>query len=205
MVLNPFLPEGIDADTAHFLDTFLLHCLLSPSAPDTLQEIAELSRNQHLTASRGREPGLMLERRGAKVSLIAWAQEVLQGCRPVAEKLDAAQGHGSQGPHLRAWQLAWDALVDTSRLPSARVLAAMQQEHGNSHVRFALAQSLHTRETTLALPLSAEQLGTMSAEAAESLAKQARVEAADTMPFEVYRQAYLEVRRLGLPSRRDCA
>jgi glutamate--cysteine ligase len=205
MDLNPFLPEGIDADTAHFLDTFLLHCLLSPSAPDTPQEIAELSRNQHLTASRGREPGLMLERCGAKVSLIAWSQEVLQGCRPVAEKLDAAQGHGSQGPHLRAWQLAWDALVDTSRLPSARVLAAMQQEHGNSHVRFALAQSLHTRETTLALPLSAEQLGTMTAEAAESLAEQARIEAADTMPFEVYRQGYLEVRRLGLPSRRDCA
>jgi glutamate--cysteine ligase len=205
MDLNPFLPEGIDADTAHFLDTFLLHCLLTPSAPDTPQEIAELSRNQHLTASRGRESGLMLERQGRQVSLIDWAQEVLQGCRPVAQKLDAAHGHGSDGPHSRAWQLAWDALADTRRLPSSRVLAAMQQTHGNSHVRFALAQSLHAREATLASPLSTEPLATMVAQAAESLAEQARIEAADTMPFEVYRQGYLDVRRLGLPSKRDCA
>lgn len=202
MDLNPFLPEGIDADTAHFLDTFLLHCLLSDSPPDTPQEVAELSRNQHLTASRGREPGLTLERRGTQVTLMDWALEVLQGCRPIAEKLDATQGHGG---HVRAWQLAWDALHDTRRLPSARVLAAMQNEHANSHVRFALAQSLHTREAALSQPLNAEQEAAMRQEAAESLAEQARIEAADTMPFEVYRQSYLDVRRLGLPSRRDCA
>jgi glutamate--cysteine ligase len=206
MDLNPFLPEGIDADTAHFLDTFLLHCLLSDSPPDTLQEVAELSRNQHLTASRGREPGLQLERRGANIGLTDWALEVLEGCRPIAEKLDAVQGFESTtGPHQRAWQLAWDALHDTSRLPSARVLAAMQNEHANSHVGFALAQSLHTREAMLAQPLSAEQQADMQREAAESLAEQGRIEAADTMPFEIYRQTYLDVRRLGLPSKRECA
>jgi len=33
-----------------FIDVFLLHCLLSDSPSDTPQEIAELARNQHLTA-----------------------------------------------------------------------------------------------------------------------------------------------------------
>jgi len=81
----------------------------------------------------------------------------------------------------------------------------MQNEHANSHVGFALAQSLHTREAMLAQPLSAEQQADMQREAAESLAEQGRIEAADTMPFEIYRQTYLDVRRLGLPSKRECA
>jgi len=35
--------------------------------------------------------------------------------------------------------------------------------------------------------------------ATESLAEQARIEAADTMPFETYRQHYLAPERLRLP------
>ncbi len=211
MDLNPFLPQGIDADTAHFLDTFLLHCLLSDSPPDTPDEIAELSRNQHLTASRGREPGLTLERHGQAVELIAWAQEILQGCRPIAERLDALQAQDGQeasgpqqGPHARAWQLAWDALQDTRKLPSSQVLQAITEQHAQSHARFALAQSTHIREATLAQALSAEQVQAMQVQAAESLQAQASIEASDSLPFEQYRQGYLDVRRLGLPSQKDC-
>lgn len=44
--LNPFLPVGIDAEQIRFLDTFLLHCLLSDSPPDTPAETRELGINQ---------------------------------------------------------------------------------------------------------------------------------------------------------------
>ncbi len=207
MDLNPFLPQGIDAHTARFLDTFLLHCLHSDSPPDTPTEIAELSRNQHLTASRGREPGLMLERQGQRVNLIDWALEVLQGCRPMAESLDEAQGHHDGiGPHVQAWQRAWDGLNQPDTLPSARVLQAMA-EHGHSHRAFALDQSRRTREATLAQGLSPARQATLdqlAIQARESLAEQARIEASDSLPFEQYRQAYLDVRRLGLPGKATC-
>jgi glutamate--cysteine ligase len=62
MDLDPFEAVGINASTARFLDVFPLHCLLSPSPPDTPEEIAALGRNQHRAAARGREPGLTLER-----------------------------------------------------------------------------------------------------------------------------------------------
>ncbi len=62
MDLDPFFAVGITAGTMHFLDTFLLHCLLRDSPPDTPQEIAALGRNQQRVAARGREPGLRLER-----------------------------------------------------------------------------------------------------------------------------------------------
>src|SRR5678815_68433 len=62
MDLDPFEAVGITADTMRFLDTFLLHCRLLDSAPDTPAEIAAVDRNKQRVASRGREPGLLLVR-----------------------------------------------------------------------------------------------------------------------------------------------
>jgi glutamate--cysteine ligase len=48
----------------------------------------------------------------------------------------------------------------------------------------------------LAQPLPQPVLQSMQAQSAESLAAQHRIEAADTMPFDVYLQAYLSPKRL---------
>ncbi|HEY0879228.1 MAG TPA: glutamate--cysteine ligase, partial [Zeimonas sp.] len=58
--IDPFFAVGIGAQTLRFLDVFLLHCLLAGSPPDTPQEVAAISQNQHLVAQRGREPGIAL-------------------------------------------------------------------------------------------------------------------------------------------------
>ena len=91
MDLDPFVPVGIAAGTVRFLDVFLLHCLLSDSPPDTPAEIAALGRNQHHTATHGREPGLRLERRGEPVLLTEWAAELLDQCAPIAAALAQTQ------------------------------------------------------------------------------------------------------------------
>lgn len=130
-----------------------------------------------------------------------WAREILQNCQDVAKALDLAQGHDG---HQRAWQQAWDRLNHLDQLPSAQVLAHMKTQHGNSHRRFALSQSQHTRQQTLDLPLGSADLAAFEQEAQASLAEQQRIEASDTMPFEIYRQTYLDVRRLGLPSPKTC-
>ncbi|HON31901.1 MAG TPA: glutamate--cysteine ligase, partial [Ottowia sp.] len=92
MDLNPFEPVGIDAPTARFLDVFLLHCLLTDSPPDTPREIAALKANQHLTAARGREPGLCLDRGGEAVRLVDWAARIVAELGPIAEAMDAVHG-----------------------------------------------------------------------------------------------------------------
>lgn len=195
MDLQPFLPVGIDADTMRMLDMFLLHCLLSDSPPDTPQEIAALARNQQLTASRGREPGLCLTRRGEPVVLLDWAAEVLRGCEPIARRLDALNG-GDDHARVLAGALAQLAAPDT--LPSARVLQAMADVPEGGHVALVQALSAQAQAALLAHPLSQSRLRELSAEAEASHAEQARIEAADSMPFEVYRQAYLSPDRLGL-------
>ena len=195
MDLNPFVPIGITAETTRFLDVFLLHCLLSASPPDTPDEIAALGRNQHRTAARGREPGLKLERGTQEVTLVEWGLQIVDECRPIAAALDAA--HGGE-LHQAALVAARELLADASLTPSARVLNAMAQDFQHSFAQFTLAQSHQTQASLLALPFSAEQALHYAQMAQASLEEQKRVEATDTLPFEVYRQQYLSPQRLGL-------
>jgi len=196
MDLNPFEPIGIGATTLRFLDVFLLHCLLSDSPPDTPAEIRELAHNQHLTAARGREPGLDLLREGQAVPLVQWGLEIIDQLVPIAAALDRAQG-GVE--HADAVEQARAALHDPQRLPSARVLQAMQKDHGDSFLGFARAQSLATHQHLLSLEWSAKQQGRFEAMAAKSVEDQRAIEAADSMPFEIYRQEYTSPARLGRP------
>ncbi len=195
MDLDPFVPVGITAETARFLDVFLLHALLSDSPPDTPEEIAALGRNQHRTAARGREPGLMLERKGGQILLQEWGTELLAEFAPVAKALDSAHGTTVYAEALKA---AEKALQTPENLPSARVLRALNDEFEGSFLRFGRERSLQTRAELLALPYPEEVQKHFHRLAAESVKARERIEAADSMPFEQYRQEYTSPERLGL-------
>jgi glutamate--cysteine ligase len=196
MDLDPFEPVGITTQTMRFLDVFLLHCLLSNSPPDTPAEIAALARNQHNTAARGREPGLMLERDGREVGLVDWGLEIVSQCAPIAAALDAAHNNKLYSEALAA---AVVGLKNPETLPSARVLGAMAKDHDNSFVKFARAQSEKARAALLALPFSDDQQAKFEALTRQSIAEQKKIEDADSLPFELYREKYLSPERLGRP------
>ena len=196
MDLDPFVPAGIAPATMRMIDVFLLHCLLADSPLDSPYEIAELARNQQRVAAEGRRPGLKLERGGAEVPLTAWLDEILAECVPIAAWLDANEGTDT---HAQALAAARAAVLSPETLPSARVLQAMVERHGGSHEAFLRDRSQRTREHMLSLPLPAPVDEHLAALARESIAEQARIEAADTMPFETYRRQYLAPERLRLP------
>ncbi|MBP7565294.1 MAG: glutamate--cysteine ligase [Burkholderiaceae bacterium] len=202
MDLDPFEPLGIAAPTMRFLDVFLLHCLLADSPADTPAEIAELKHNQHTTAARGREPGVTLRRAGTEVPLVQWGAEILAQCAPIAARLDAqagGTGHADAVAHAAAM------LRDPAQLPSARVLAAIAGEHAGSFAGFTRERSRATHQALLALSWTAAQQQRFEALAAQSVQDQAAIEAADTLPFEVYRQEYVSPQRLGVPGRAAAA
>ena len=194
MDLDPFVPVGITAPTMRLLDVFLLHCLLSDSPPDTPQEITELKRNQHLTAERGREPGLCLVRNGQNVALVDWAAQVLQECAPLAAALDASH-HSTD--YSAALASARATLANPVQTPSARVLEQMAREHGNNFTSFSTHQSAQARDALLDLPWSDAQHARFTAMAEESVAAQKAIEAADALPFEEWRQHYMAAQGLG--------
>ena len=195
MDLDPFCPIGITPGTLHFLDVFLLNCLLRDSPPDTPLEIESIVRNKQLVAARGREPGLRLADGERSVLLNDWGGRILAECAPIAAALDAANGTQTYRDALAS---AVAALNDPAITPSARVLDAMAQNHGDSYVRFVLAQSIAHRETVLNLPFANEMAERFTHLAATSLAEQREIEAADTLPFETFRQNYLSPASLNI-------
>lgn len=194
MDLDPFEPVGINVQTMRLLDVFLLHCLLSDSPPDTPAEIAELKHNQHLAAERGREPGLQLMRAGRSVALTDWAAELLAECAPIAQALDAAQHTDA---HAQALAAAQALVAAPGQTPSARVLQVLAERHAGNFTAFALERSAAARDHLLAQPWSAEQQQRHAGYVAQSLAEQKAIEAADTLPFEAWRQQYMSVEQLG--------
>jgi glutamate--cysteine ligase len=201
MDLDPFCAIGIDAQTIRMLDVFLLHCLLRDSPPDSPEEIAAIGRNQNRVAARGREAGLKLERRGTEVALHDWASELLAECEPIAAALDAVHASTAYGDALRG---AVGALADPQRLPSARVLAQMQEHYANSHVGFTLDQSQRHADAIKRMDLDAAVEARFTKLAADSLRQQKQIEEGDTMPFEIYRQRYLAPERLNaMPIKRS--
>ena len=193
MDLDPFSPIGITASTCRFLDVFLLYCLLAESPPDTPAEIAAITRNQDRVAARGREPGLTLSRAGSEVPLKEWGREVLSECAPAAAKLDSQLGGIA---YRDAVQAASAALDNPDSVPSARVLQEMARKHGNSYVRFVLAESLQHRATLLAMPLPPKTEDEFANLARASSAKQRQIEAQDRVDFETYRRQYLDPQNL---------
>ncbi len=192
MDLNPFMDVGIDAQTVRFLDLFLLHALCVDSPDDDPEEIDALRQNQHLMASRGREPGLRLQRQGQSVPMLAWAQEILDGMDALAATLDAWEGADHYAQALAA---ARHAVAHPETLPSARVLEEVRA-HQDSFVRFIAERSEQARATIGALPVSVERQAEFARMAVDSVQEQARIEAADTMPFEEFRQYYTSEERL---------
>lgn len=188
MDLDPFSPIGIAADTARFLDVFLLHCLLSGSPADTPDEVRAMAANQHRAAARGREPGLRLVRNGRSVELREWAAQLLDECAPIAGALDTAHGGRLRDAALSA---AVRALDEPDSLSSARMLAEIRQHHAGSYERFVLAHSLRHRSALQQEPLPADAEARFERLVEASFIKQHKLEAADALSFEAYRQHYL--------------
>jgi len=76
------------------------------------------------------------------------------------------------------------------------MLAVMAQDFDDSYVGFMRRQSDATRAALLDLPYPDALQQRFAAEAAESLAAQARIEAADTLPFEEFRRFYVAPDRM---------
>ncbi len=187
MDLDPFCSVGITPTTVRFLDLFLLRCLLGDSPPDSPAEMAELSRNRLLVASRGREPGLRLGRDGGSVGLDECVSTLLRECEPIATALDAVHGGAD---YAQALATVSRTAADAQTLPSARMLSAMRQQHDGSYYRFALEQSRRHRESLLTEPLAAQIEELFGRLADESLERQAAIEAEDSMPFDEFLEHY---------------
>ena len=153
------------------------------------REIAAPARNQH-TCAVATLSGAVARQPGGRWLSGADLIEVAQ----IADRLDAEFGGTDYRDALAIAQKTWHL---PSMLPSARVLSALQPgDDGCAYTAFVREHAVRARAELLALPWSLEQQGLFEAEAQASLDQQRAIEAADTIPFETFRQDYVSPKRL---------
>lgn len=182
--LDPFAEVGIDTDTMHFLDVFLLLCLLAESPPDSPEESESMWRNQLAVVEEGRRPELTLAMGG---EALGWARELIDGCAELAAAMDAGIGGDA---HMQAVEAQRHKVEAVAATPSARVLAAMTAKR-EGFFDFAMGQSLAHRGGFRDGRLTPERQGEFAAMSERSLAEQVAIEAADTESFDEYLERFL--------------
>jgi glutamate--cysteine ligase len=179
---------GVNPRKLHFLEAFLQLLLMKDSAPIDSNEEQEIEHNHLLTARRGREPGLKLERSGRSVSMADWAAELLDQLQGICELLDHADPQRPYSATL-ADQLA--KLQDVQRTPSARLLAELEGR-GESFEALALRVSQQHRDQFRAQrQRNQARWSEFTLEAELAQARQAAVEGARRGSLDAYIARYL--------------
>ncbi|MFC4260657.1 glutamate--cysteine ligase [Marinobacter lacisalsi] len=185
--LDPFSPLGLNAPQVDFLDLFLLGCLLRDSPRIGDEECERLDDNYKDVINEGRNPELRLTRCDQTTPVMDAAREALDGLGELAEQLDHWQG-GTR--YREALAVQRDKVEDPALLPSARVVAAME-ETGRGHRDWTLALSReHQKALQDAVP-DERVRADFERMTRESLEEQRAMEEADKASFAQFLENYL--------------
>lgn len=187
MDINPFMPLGIDETTSHFLNSFLLYCLVQDSPVIAKNECSLSSDNFLTTVKEGRNPALKLQRGNEQVLLTDWAKELLADIAKTAELLDKATGSDK---HSLAVLVQQAKVTNPNLLPSAQIMFAMEEQQ-LSFAEFSLQQSkLHHanfEKQTIAETVKQQYIEL----AKQSLAEQAELEKDTSQSIDEYIEQYI--------------
>jgi glutamate--cysteine ligase len=185
--VSAFDPVGVNQNKLRFLEAFLALCLMKQSPPIADSEQSLLDQNHVTVARRGREPGLTLWRDGRQVPMVVWAQELLDSMTGICEVLDQSD---ASRPYSQALAVQAAKLADVSLTPSARLMEELTTSD-ESFFDLALRMSRTHKQYFLDLyPPNEERLAEFAAQAQESLARQAAIEASDKGTYEQYVERY---------------
>ncbi|MGV3592339.1 MAG: glutamate--cysteine ligase [Gammaproteobacteria bacterium] len=182
--LNPFMAVGIDAETMHFLNAFLLYCLLRDSPPSEPDEYHEIDANFKAVVKQGRDPALQLtrKRKGGTIALKDWAAKILRDVEEIAKLLDSINGTTES---VQATAAQYAKVADSALTPSAKVLQRMR-EGKTGYFRFAMNQSLANSDYFRSLQLAPKVRDGFMLMSEQSQREQTALEQSDTVDFATY-------------------
>jgi glutamate--cysteine ligase len=180
--LNPYLPLGIDAEEIHFLDSFLLFCLLEDSPEHHESLCASVQENVLKTVYEGRDNKLLLDDDGQPILLTDWADRLLGSISDVAAVMDSTLSTMSYSQSVKAQQAKVDHPENT---PSARILSDMT-EQSIPFFRFAMNQAIKHKSSFQAEPLGKAERESFEAMSKQSVIDQEAVEKSDSISFDDY-------------------
>lgn len=182
MDLDPYQPLGIGAEQIHFLDVFLIYCLLSDSPPADSDENRRVQENQQRIVYRGRDPQLELLNHRDSFRFTDWAGELMSRLGDVAGLLDTATGSTVHGDAVKREA---DKVADPGLTPSARILSDLV-ESKLTFYEFGLEQAIRHANHFRGEALDEQKLALYQQLAKDSLADQKRIESEDTVDFPTH-------------------
>ncbi|MGD8571592.1 MAG: glutamate--cysteine ligase [Gammaproteobacteria bacterium] len=188
--VNVYHPLGVDEQQLHFLEAFLIFCLLQDSPAISGDERKAIDKNLNDTAHRGRAPELQLNCNGNPMLLSAWGLEICEAMEPLCQLLDEFK-HVSHYSDTLGAQV--QALQDADQTPSARILAEMRQEK-EAFFPFSMrySQKHYQYFHSLALPPDVEHRFNLETE--KSLQQQRYLESSKEISFDEYLERYFAQR-----------
>ena len=183
--INPFLPLGLDKAQMQFIDSFLVHCLLSESPRIDAQECRHIDANLYSVAQQGRNPALKITVNGQTASVHSLAQAHLNDMLESVKVLDSANHCQDYSDALAAQQ---GKLDNTEQLPSKQLLNYMQEhDKGYADSLLALAKQ-HQKE--LQQELINGQTQAFKDMSRASRQRQAEIESQDILDFDTFLAEY---------------
>ncbi len=137
--LNPFHPLGFTEQQLHFIDLFLLYCLLAESPVISQQEEQEIRCRQQTVALEGRKPGLKITFQNSDKTLVTAGTELLNQLQPLAKLLDSLY---SDQRYIKSLQQQKKKLLYPQLTPSGWIVLAAKQS-GFIKLMQELAQQHH--------------------------------------------------------------
>ena len=181
--IDPFSRVGITAESARFVDAFLLFCALSDSPHFPGDGFCtESAENFATVVKHGRKPGLALKRGGQAISMKAYAQELMDGIAACASQLEVSLGDNRYQQSVKA-QL--EKLNNPESTPSARLLDMLKAQQCSFH-ELALQQSQQHVASLRESGLTADESKLALREADQSIHDQLQLEQNDNISFDEY-------------------
>ncbi len=187
--INPYLPLGIDNEQIHFIDLFLLYCLLNDSPQCDAKEYGCFSQNRSIVVNEGRKPGIKLIdslRDYKEISLHDWAMEMIHEIADIADQLGL-----NNDIYRRSIAAQKSKVIDPECTPSARILSDIVK-HNSSYFKFAMDLAIAHADDFKSRPLSSERKAFFEEHAKQSLDNQVALEANQNESFESFWKRYFK-------------
>jgi len=178
--LNPFSARGVEQQQLDFIELLFLYCLLAGDQSIDRRQREEIDINAYEVSHHGRRANLELRRDGKSVPLAEWGESIFSEMRQLAELLDRPD-------YMAVLDCYLPALQDVNETLSARVLQEMKLK---SVSYLDLIHGYAKSYQAATEPLAPEREQEFMRIAAESLAKQKQLEAADSLPFSDFLTEY---------------
>lgn len=187
--VDPFSATGISIQQVHFLDLFLVWCLLMPSKPMSEGQVEMCKSNWQKVVLEGRKEGIKLTSScsGEEIELQAWGSQIIQDLRKIAALFDKAKGGTEYEQNCGQLQAMLD---DPNLTRSGQLLSQIVRQGGIRPIANVLAQQ--HKQQLLSTPYSYYHPEAFVAEAIDSLERQAEQEANDTLNFSEYLEHYFQ-------------